>query len=210
MIRVKVCGITRAEDALHAARSGADLIGMVFAPSPRRVDLAGAGKIVEALSSGWADLGRVGVFVNPTLKEIEEATAAASLTHVQIHGTPPAEGLPRLPWIAAIGLASADDARAPAGNPWAVLVEPRVEGLAGGTGKSFPWEWVRPLLVRGRVFVAGGLDAARVGELLDVLTPFGVDASSGLESEPGIKDPVKVQAFIRTVRAHEEKERQRR
>ena len=210
MIRIKICGITRPEDALHAARSGADLIGMVFAPSPRRVDPASAGKIVQALESGWADLGRVGVFVNPTLSEIEDATAAASLTHVQIHGTVPAGGLQRLPWIAAIGLARAEDAQPPPGNPWAVLVEPKMPDQAGGTGRTFPWEWVRPLLVRGRVFIAGGLDAERVGALLDVLTPFGVDASSRLESAPGIKDPDKVQAFIRAVRAHEEKEQQRR
>jgi phosphoribosylanthranilate isomerase len=210
MIRIKICGITRPEDALHAARSGADLIGMVFAPSPRQVDLVAARRIVAALESGWADLGRVGVFVNPSRAEIEEAAAAASLTHVQIHGALPPEGPPRLPWIAAIALASVDDARPPAGNPWAVLVEPKVPGMTGGTGETFPWEWARPLMDRGRVFVAGGLDAERIGSLLDMLTPFGVDASSRLESEPGIKDPDKVQAFIRAIRAHEERKQQRR
>ena len=206
MIRVKVCGITRPEDALDAAAAGADFIGMVFAASPRRVVVAAAAEIGAALAAEYPSVGRVGVFVNPEREEIEEAAAAASLTHLQIHGRPPGGGALPLPWIAALALAGPEDARTPDGSPWAILVEPRVEGLSGGTGRPFPWEWARPLVGSRRVFAAGGLDAETVAPLLLVLSPYGVDASSRLERSPGIKDSAKVRAFIDAVRERERKE----
>jgi phosphoribosylanthranilate isomerase len=206
MIRVKICGITRPEDALDAAREGADFIGMVFAESPRRVSVAAAAEIGAALAAAHPTVGRVGVFVSPGRAEVEETAISARLTHVQIHGRPPGGKALPFPWIAALALTGPGDARAPEGAPWAVLVEPKVEGLSGGTGLRFPWEWARPLLATRRVFVAGGLDSETVGPLLRALTPYGVDASSRLEKAPGIKDPAKVRAFIRAVRKHTRKE----
>ncbi|MBD3161407.1 MAG: phosphoribosylanthranilate isomerase [Candidatus Latescibacteria bacterium] len=203
MTRVKICGITRTEDALQAAALGADWIGFVMAPSPRRIEPAAVGRIARRLAEAHPAVGRVGVFVDPTVEEIEEAVEAAALTHVQIHGTAP-ERLPAgIPWIAALGLTGPEGAAVPPGDPWGLLVEPRIDGRMGGTGQTFPWDWARPLAAFPRLFVAGGLDAERVTALLRVLRPFAVDASSRLETAPGVKDPGKLEAFFTAVRAAE-------
>ncbi|MFB3909846.1 MAG: phosphoribosylanthranilate isomerase [Candidatus Eisenbacteria bacterium] len=203
-IGVKICGITKLDDALHAATCGAGWIGFVLADSPRRCSLDQAAAISGALAVRYPQVGRVGVFVDPSPEEIHGAAKAARLTHVQIHGALPPRRLDDLPTIRAIPLASAAGARWPSDDgepdPWAVLVEPKREGLRGGTGRAFPWEWATPLLDRGRVFVAGGLDAAAVAGLLSRFRPFAVDASSRLEREPGVKDPAKVRAFVDAVR----------
>lgn len=206
MIRVKICGITRVADALEAARAGADMIGMVLAPSPRRVSIPMAAEIADALESDFPEVGRVGVFVSATREEIEAATASVRLTHVQIHGGIH-DATSALPTIVAVALGSPEDARVPEPAPWGLLVEPKVPGLSGGTGQALRWEWARPLLSRHpRLFVAGGLDAREVTKLLPILTPYAVDASSRLEEAPGIKDPGKVRAFIDAVRRFERKE----
>lgn len=201
MIRIKICGITSEADAAAAAEAGADLLGFVFAESPRQVDRSTAGTIARLLARDFPDRGRVGVFVDPTSEALERAIELARLTHIQIHGLAPAL-LPEGPeWIAAVGLARPEDAHLPEGaQPWGMLVEPKVAGMAGGTGSVFPWEWARPLLDRTRLFIAGGLDAERVVGLLKTIEPYGVDASSRLETRPGEKDPLKVRAFIDAVR----------
>jgi phosphoribosylanthranilate isomerase len=206
VIRVKVCGITRVADALDAARAGANLIGMVLAPSPRRVSLPVAAEISDALARDFPEVERVGVFTNPTYDEIDAALASVRVTHLQIHGRVPVRTWD-LPTIEAIALGSPADARCPEPAPWGLLVEPKVSGLAGGTGRLLRWDWVRPLLSRHpRLFVAGGLDAGAVTALLPLFTPYAVDASSRLEQAPGIKDPEKVRAFIDAVRRFERKE----
>lgn len=203
MILVKICGIASVDDALLAAWAGADLVGFVLAPSPRRADLATARAAAEQLEGPFPHVGRVGVFVDPSGEEVAEAVATGRLTHVQIHGRRPADLPEGIPWIAAVPLASAAEAVLPDGDPWAVLCEPRRPGHMGGSGQVFAWEWVQPLLERTRIMVAGGLDAERVVDLLARLTPFGVDASSRLEKKPGIKDPRKVRAFVDAVRSHD-------
>jgi phosphoribosylanthranilate isomerase len=203
MIRVKVCGITNVDDALQAAWAGADLLGFIFAPSPRRVTPQTARAIAEHLEGPFPHVARVGVFVDPSAAEIASIVEEGCLTHVQIHGRAPLPLPVDRPWIAACPVGAESDAQVPPGEPWAVLFETKVEGLHGGTGQVFPWEWVRSLCERARVFVSGGLDAERVAALLATITPFGVDASSRLEREPGIKDPAKVRAFVDAVRAHE-------
>jgi phosphoribosylanthranilate isomerase len=203
MIQIKVCGITNVDDALQAAWSGADLLGFVFAPSPRQVDPATVRDIGDHLEGPFPHVGRVGVFVDPSAEEIARVAREADLTHLQIHGRVPLPLPIDLPWIAARGVAAESDVALPLADPWAVLFETKVEGLAGGTGRTFPWEWLRPLLGRARVFVAGGLDAERVASLLATIAPFGVDASSRLERAPGVKDPAKVRAYVDAVRAHE-------
>lgn len=210
MIRIKICGITRLADALTAGWAGADMIGYVFAPSPRRIDLREAGLISEKLDRLIPFLGRVGVFVDPSPTELVDAVETALVTHLQIHGRVP-DSLPdEIPWIKALSLASEEDTRLPEEDPWAVLVEPKVEGLRGGTGQILPWRWVTPLIDKARVFVAGGLDAEAVASLLKSVHPFGVDASSALESSPGVKDPRKVTDFIAAVRSLEPKKGRRR
>lgn len=214
MIRVKICGITRMEDAITSAAAGADLVGFVLAPSARRADLKAVGEISRRLRREWPRVARVGVFVDPSPDEIARAAEEADLTHVQIHGRIPTPMPADRPWIAALALATAEDAAGAAAfagpadgaAPWALLVEPKDAQLAGGTGRTLPWAWAAPLVARHRVIIAGGLDADRVSPLLGRLTPYGVDASSRLEVAPGIKDPAKIRAFVAAVRA-KEKER---
>jgi phosphoribosylanthranilate isomerase len=186
---------------MHAAGAGTDYIGFIFAPSPRRVAIRQAATISAQLEDRFPGIGRVGVFVEPDQDELITTAASTGLTHVQIYGSLPKRRPESLPCIAAVRAGAPGEVRIPDGDPWAVLVEPRVAGKTGGTGRSFPWEWVEPLLSQTRVFVAGGLDAAAVAALLQVVTPFGVDASSGLERSPGVKDPEKVRAFIEAVRS---------
>lgn len=200
MIRIKICGVTREEDALHAAALGADLIGMVFARSARRVSVETAARIGAVLEEAYPDVARVGVFVDPSPDDLERAVDESRLTHLQVHGRIPERLPPGIPWIGAIALSGPQDVRAPSGDPWAILVEPRVEGGAGGTGQVFPWEWARDLIARRRVLIAGGLDADRAADLLRIMRPYGLDASSRLESSPGVKDPQRVRAFIEAVR----------
>jgi len=203
MILVKICGLTRLSDALHAASAGADLLGFVFAPSPRQADPQAVGAMASQLKGSFPRVGRVGVFVDPGEDELARICEQADLTHAQIYGTRPVQLPKGLPWIAAVALTGAGEAVVPLGDPWAVLLEPGKVGQGGGTGRTFPWEWARPWIQRTRVLIAGGLDADRVPELLQSVVPFGVDASSRLEREPGIKDPAKVEAFIQAVRREE-------
>ncbi len=206
MTLVKVCGITRIEDATAAAEAGADLVGFVFAASPRRAEPAAVRGISERLARDHPRLGRVGVFVDPSRDDLARTAREALLTHIQIHGAVPSPLPSGLPWIGAVSIGSREDAARIAGEAeeaWALLLDARDPRQAGGTGRTFPWEWAAPIVVRRRVIVAGGLDAENVGSLLDRLAPFGVDASSRLETSPGIKDPAKVRAFIRAVRRRE-------
>jgi phosphoribosylanthranilate isomerase len=200
MIQVKVCGITRVEDAFLAAEAGADLVGFIFAASPRQIAAAAARTISERLGDRFHHLGRVGVFVNPTAAELSRTAEAALLTHIQVYGALPAEPPQGLRVICALPVARQEDLAVPAREPWAVLVEPKIPGRTGGTGQRFPWAWLSPFVSKVRLFVAGGLDAESVVDLLSTITPFGVDASSGLERAPGVKDPAKVRAFVQAVR----------
>lgn len=203
MTRVKICGLTRLQDAFTAAEAGADFVGFVFAPSPRRADPAATRALSIALDDAFPHLGRVAVFVHPRRDEVVETVEQAHCTHAQIHGPVP-DGLPEsLPVIAVQALGAPEDAVLPERGRWGLLVEPKVEERTGGTGQVFPWAWARPLLAHPRLFLAGGLDAERVIALLGVLRPFAVDASSRLELEPGVKDPERVVAFIRAVRAQD-------
>ncbi len=204
MIHVKICGIVRESDAVAAAEAGADMIGFVFAESPRMIAPAAVSPIARRLERDFGRVARVGVFVDPAPESIDRALDAGRLTHLQIYGRRP-EQLPEGPeWIAALPLAKAQDAALPEGpTPWGVLVEAWVSGASGGTGATFPWDWARPLLARTRLLVAGGLDAERVSDLLRMIIPYGVDASSRLETRPGEKDPRKMKAFVESVRTAE-------
>jgi phosphoribosylanthranilate isomerase len=219
MIRIKICGLTRMEDALAAADSGADMIGFVFAPSPRAAEPTTVREISRRLSRSHPGVLRVGVFAAAPADEIARVAERAEVTHVQVHGARPEAMSARWPWIEAVSVAVPEDLLRIAADgetngtmsypviPWAVLIEPHDPQRAGGTGRTFPWEWIGPLVARRNVIVAGGLDAERVGALIEKVRPFGVDASSRLESAPGIKDPQKVRAFIAAVRRCEMEKR---
>ncbi len=201
MVRVKICGITRKEDALAAMEAGAHALGLVFYPkSPRYVEPQRARDLVGGLPPlvSW-----VGVFVDVPVEEMITTARMVGLDTLQLHGdespqvcrTCREEGF-RV--IKALRLASRDDLKA--GEDYrgvisALLLDTKVSGEYGGTGRSFPWELATE--IRGiPVILAGGLNPENVAEAIKVARPWGVDVSSGVERAPGIKDHEKMRRFI--------------
>ena len=205
---VKVCGLTRSEDALTAVEAGADLLGFIFAPSPRRVEPAVVAEMRARLPEQTV---RVGVFVNEEPAAMLSIARACGLTAVQLHGDEPVETEKVLEGegltvIKAIRVADVEQALrdAEARHTRYLLIEPRVVGRAGGTGKSLDALTAARLVaaLQGRrVLLAGGLGPDNVADLVRAARPWGVDASSRLEGSPGRKDPVLVKRFVEAARA---------
>lgn len=219
----KICGNTNLEDALLAADAGADAVGFVFAPSTRRMM---PGQVAEITPELPAELLKIGVFNTQNFDEIVFALHTAGLNGVQLHGELDfqlAEKLraefnsdffliQTLHWDI-----NSDPSRARARlrnelrsiarhrDIDAVLVDTRTSNGNGGTGQPFDWDSAAQALSDEagdlRIIVAGGLDPWNVGDAIRMLRPWGVDVASGVEMHRGRKDPVRVQAFIRTARA---------
>jgi phosphoribosylanthranilate isomerase len=201
---VKVCGITSPEDARLAAEAGADAVGFIFWPqSPRCVGALRARDIGDALPAGVV---RVGVFVDAAPDEIARVAEEARLDILQLHGNEAPEELARLPrrtWKAirvGPGFVAADALRYE-GKAAGLLLDTRSAEAPGGTGRSFDWALAADVRHRASfLMLAGGLDAHNVRAAIRAVGPDGVDVSSGVESEPGRKDPEKVRAFLRAAR----------
>jgi phosphoribosylanthranilate isomerase len=200
--RVKICGITRLEDARFAAGAGADYLGFVQHPeSPRYIEPA---RVREIL--GWLHgVEAVGVFVNETAEAVNAACAEAGFTVAQLHGHEPPETAAEIevPVIKAFRVqhdASSEQIRALMLDyrdvADYVLLDTHHTSLWGGTGESFNWRLARELAGEFRLFLAGGISASNVREAVETMRPFAVDLSSSLESEPGIKDFDKLTAFF--------------
>jgi len=202
-VRVKICGITTREDARMAVEAGADAVGVVLAESPRQVTVSQAARIVAALPP-WVTA--VGVFVNAPAAEVAAAVEEAGLGAIQLHGDePPAEvrdAARRGKVIKAFRIGTESDladARDALGHcrPHACLVDARVEGRYGGTGEQAPWALVATVREEfWPLMLSGGLGPDNVAEAIRTVRPFGVEASSGVESRPGRKDPDLVRSFI--------------
>lgn len=201
-VRIKICGLTTPEQALHAARVGADAIGLVFHPdSPRRVDVAAAREICAALPPF---VTTVGLFVDAAADAIERVLAEVPLQMLQFHGNEDETSCRRWgrPYLKAVRMRpDLDVAQAIGGHPTAsgILLDSYRPGVPGGTGTRFDWERIpahrpRPLVL------AGGLDAGNVAEAIRRTTPWAVDVSGGVERAPGDKDPDAVAAFVAAVR----------
>jgi phosphoribosylanthranilate isomerase len=201
--RIKVCGITRLDDARRAADLGVDALGFVFwRGSPRCVPPIEAASIAAALPPFVA---RVGVFVDQPLEEMRSIAALVGLDAIQLHGDePPAlwAGVPGR-CIKAVGVDVGFDAEAVAAWPAAVLplLDARDPDRRGGTGRTIDWSRAALLSRARRVILAGGLDASNVGEAIAQVRPYAVDVSSGVERAPGIKDPDRLRAFVGSVAA---------
>ncbi len=199
--RVKICGITRPEDALAAARLGADAIGLVFyADSPRRVGLQQAAEIVAALPPF---VTRVGLFVDAEDDDVNEALAAIPIDTLQFHGDEPAEYCRQFdrPYIKAIRMQAHVNLPAQAqvyGDSVALLVDTYIPDVAGGTGQSFDWARLPHDLAKP-IILAGGLTADNVGLAIEQARPYAVDVSGGVEQAKGVKDQKMMQAFINEV-----------
>ncbi|SFM67337.1 phosphoribosylanthranilate isomerase [Halopseudomonas yangmingensis] len=202
MVRIKICGITRVEDALAAAEAGADAIGLVFyAPSPRAVDAQQAAAIVRALPPFVTS---VGLFVNATEAEVRGVLAEVPLDLLQFHGDEPEEFCLRFsrPYLKAIRMRDDLDLQAQAAN-WpsasGILLDSYTPGVPGGTGETFDWQRI-PQQHDWSLVLAGGLRVDNVQTAIAECRPWAVDVSGGVEQAKGIKDVEKIKAFIREVR----------
>ncbi|CEA05626.1 N-(5'-phosphoribosyl)anthranilate isomerase [Pseudomonas saudimassiliensis] len=202
MARIKICGITRVDDALAAAQAGADAIGLVFHPgSPRAVSIEQARTIVAALPPF---VTTVGLFVDAEQATIQAVLAQVPLDLLQFHGDEPddfCQGFNR-PYIKAVRVRPGDDLNALAAKwPGAcgILLDSYKPGVPGGTGETFDWSMI-PSQRSWRLILAGGLQAQNVRQAIDQTAPWAVDVSGGVEANKGIKDIAKINAFIHEVK----------
>jgi phosphoribosylanthranilate isomerase len=197
---VKICGITRVQDAVAAAELGADYIGLNFYPgSPRHVDVARAAEIVRALPRG---VEAVGVFVNEPPDRVNAISEQAGLHLAQLHGAETPEDADKvwLPVIKAFRLERESDiAAAEMYKVDLYLIDAPSESW-GGSGKTGDWKLAGAACRRLRAFLAGGLTPENVAEAVRATNPYGVDVSTGVESAPGIKDRTKMSVFVQRAR----------
>lgn len=199
--RVKICGITRIEDALAAVACGCDAIGLVFYDkSPRNVSPIQAATIVAALP---AFVSAVGLFVDASAEAVRATLAKVRLDLLQFHGEESADYCRQfhVPYMKAIRVRAGTNLIQCANDyadAKALLVDAYSEGVAGGTGQVFDWNLI-PANLTISVVLAGGLNAGNVGNAIRQVRPYAVDVSGGVEREKGIKDADKIAAFIRGV-----------
>jgi phosphoribosylanthranilate isomerase len=199
--RIKICGITSIDDAQLAVDFGADAVGFVFwAGSPRCLTPERAGLIVATLPRF---VTAVGVFVNQPPDQIRRVVDDVGLGAVQLHGDEPVDEWTSLPCqtIKAVGMDDAFDAASLTAWPGSVMplldvVDPE---RRGGTGRTIDWTRAAAAARTRRVVLAGGLRPDNVEEAIDLVAPYAVDVSSGVERQPGVKDPDRVRAFFAAV-----------
>ena len=201
--RIKVCGITRAEDAAAAVRLGAAALGFVFWPrSPRRTSI----DVVRAIAATLPPfVARIGVFVDMPADEVARIVDEARLDGVQLHGDEPPDRYRHLKarLIKAVTLDSDMDVKAAATLPAhvTVLIDAIDRVRRGGTGKVADWRNAAALASQRPAILAGGLTAANVGDAIRQVRPWAVDVSSGVESAPGVKSRERLEAFFAAVNA---------
>jgi phosphoribosylanthranilate isomerase len=200
--RIKVCGLTSAADAAEAVRAGADALGVVFADSPRQVTLEQAEEIFRNIPPYVA---RVGVFVDAPADFVDRAVDVAGLTTVQYHGSesPDDCAAAPAPVVKSFKVGTEFDSRVTEpfrGTVAAVLLDTYHPQLDGGTGTAFDWQSITDLPEWAPFVLAGGLNPANVGAGIQILRPYAVDVSSGVEERPGAKDRQRLHAFVTSVR----------
>ena len=215
---IKICANTNLDDAILAAELGADALGFVFAPSPRRVTPSRVAAITAHLP---LQVEKIGVFYTLEVDEIADTIRMANLTGAQLHGAyspgliaalasqfPALKIIQTTHWNIAGESVSAfsDQLAAIRGTPQidAALIDSRTATASGGTGVAFDWIAARQALSAlrpTRLIVAGGLNAENVQQAIATLDPWGVDVASGVESQPGKKDPRKLAAFLTNARS---------
>jgi len=199
---VKICGITRAEDARAAARLGAQALGFVFyAKSPRNVGAAHAAALLKTLPPF---VSAVGLFVNPAVREVESVLEHVRIDLLQFHGEEPPEFCARfgVPYIKALRVKAGVDLLQYAhvySGARGLLLDAFVDGAHGGTGTAFDWSLI-PRDLPLPVILSGGLNSENVGAAIRAVAPCAVDVSSGVEASPGTKDPRKIAEFMKEVR----------
>jgi phosphoribosylanthranilate isomerase len=201
MTWIKICGVTNVHDAEQIVELGADAIGLNFVlGSKRHVTRERAEQVVSAVR-GRIEL--VAVVADPTEAEVTELREQLGISWLQLHGQESSARVSRLLPHAykAVPIEDAGDARRAATFPGErLLVDTKVPGESGGTGKVFDWQLVTHLAEARKLILAGGLTPGNVAGAVRVLKPFGVDVASGVESAPGQKDPTRLRAFVEAVR----------
>jgi phosphoribosylanthranilate isomerase len=199
MVYVKVCGITTPEDALTAAGSGADAVGLVFAESPRQLSVEDAREVATALPDGVL---KVGVFVDEEPEEVLRIACEVGLDYAQLHGDESPQTVTALreggvKVIKALSVRGADSLAAMDDyNADLFLLDAWSERAPGGTGERFDWKVAKSYGGRGNILVSGGLTPENVREAIRFFEPYGVDASSSLEDAPGKKNAERVRRFV--------------
>ena len=219
MTRVKICGIRQKAHALAAIEAGGDFIGLVFTHSQRQVTLAQAQDIIGAVKKYSEATAVVGVFVNMPAYEVNRIANSCNLDWVQLSGDEPWEYCHQItrPLIKAVRIKGGQHpeeicadlsawARVLASQRYIYLLDSQVKGKYGGTGITFDWSLARQAAEHFPVIIAGGLTPENVAQVIKMVAPWGVDVSSGVEVD-GVKDIVKIRAFIETVRKADDSQR---
>lgn len=201
MTKIKICGITNLEDALMAVEMGADALGFIFSEvSQRKISPERAEQIIPVLPPF---IKTVGVFVNQSAEEIKEISAKTCIDVIQLHGheSPTFCRSFKQKVIKAIHVENKSDLfKMTEYKVSAFVLDSKVEGKFGGTGRTFNWDFAVEAKKLGPVILSGGLNPENIAEAIDQVNPYAVDVASGVEVEPGVKDPDKVAAFIKEVR----------
>ncbi|WP_396589395.1 phosphoribosylanthranilate isomerase [Bermanella sp. R86510] len=199
--RVKICGITRSEDAQAAIAAGADALGFVFyEPSPRAVSIEQAAQVAKDVP---AFVTNVALFVNPTEAQVRTVLEQVRIDLIQFHGDEDNDFCRQFnrPFIKAQRVRQTSDVVASClrfPDALAILLDSYKPGVPGGTGESFNWDLI-PETAEKPIILAGGLTSENVAQAIEQVAPFAVDVSGGVEMEKGIKDAQKIQAFLREV-----------
>jgi phosphoribosylanthranilate isomerase len=201
-VRIKICGITRIEDAKTAAHLGVDALGFIFVKkSPRYIEPQTAAEIIRVLPPF---VSRVGVFIDETIETIVEICKIAKIDTVQLHGSESPEFCAKIPFPVIKAISVKDDTDITIIDTYVssgILLDTWSTGMSGGTGKTFDWNIAKKACSRNeRIILAGGLGPSNIEEALQSVQPYGVDINSGVEIKPGIKNPHKIRDVVRLVR----------
>lgn len=203
-VKVKICGITNLDDAIKAAELGADAIGFVFWEGSRRfISPAAAARILREMPPFMTS---VGVFVNEGAKAVNRVIDETGIDCAQLHGEESPEECLQVKSrvIKAIRIKDSKDLRAlKSYNVSAFLLDAFIEGVPGGTGKTFDWNIAVEAKSAGRIILSGGLTPENVKEAVKKVGPYAIDVSSGVELAPGKKDHAKLKKFMEQVRKNE-------
>ena len=204
MLKIKICGITNLDDALLAADLGANALGFIFATSPRNIDKNTVGQIARKLQPF---ISRVGVFVNESVKVVNETVLECGLDAVQLHGEETPEYCARiLSRVIKSFRLGKDILNSSQLNEELAKYEPFVSAFLfdtyspqqfGGTGQTFNWDNLKEIQSSKPIIVSGGLTPDNVQDLLKVFKPYAIDISSGVEASPGHKDPEKLKQLFK-------------
>ena len=197
---VKICGITNFKDALDAVELGADAVGFLFTESPRKISVSKASEIVKQLPANFLTIG---VFRDQEAREVIDTVREVGLLGAQMHGRESvaevAEVIEHVRWVAKSVIAGSQEAlKADEFGTSLILVD----SANPGTGTSYDLNLLQQIPKALRLILSGGLTVTNVGESIKVVSPWGVDVSSGVETSPGVKDRTKMRDFIKNARSN--------